>query len=63
MSGRVVFQSGCISTSTSGHVAYRIAGNFGGLTLSRIDENIEFREKTFAECQSGIWAGPYYTKN
>ena len=30
--------------------------------LSRIDEIIEFREKALADCQSVIWAGPYYMK-
>ena len=44
---------------------HNIAGNFHGLKLSRINENIiiEFRKKTFADCQSGIWAGPYYMKS
>ena len=48
------------STCTSIYM-YSTAGHFCGLKLSRIDENIDFREKTLADCQSGVWAGPYYT--
>ena len=44
------------------YVYYCIAGNFHGLKLLRINKNVEFCKKTFADYQSGIWAGPYYTK-